>query len=156
MLLYVKDFLFCFFIPFLIDRVTKYCIVSEVIPEQQLLPFLDIYLTYNRGVSWGVGSSEHYGQFIFISFLVAFIIGIFCWYIYKMPMGRIANCACLVILSGALSNFYDRIYFGGVVDFILFYWGSWWFPVFNMADVFIFLGTIVLLYFHLKDEFVHD
>lgn len=152
MLSYVRNFFFYFFVPLFIDRVTKYCVISQIIPDQQILSFLDVYLTYNRGISWGVGSSEHHGQFVFISFLVALVLLMFCWFMYKTPMNRMALGACLVILSGALSNFYDRIHFGGVVDFILFYWGSWWFPVFNMADVFIFCGTCVLLYFHAKDE----
>ncbi len=132
---------------------SKYCVVVGIIPDQQLLPFLDVYLTYNRGVSWGVGSSGDSGQFVFISSLVAAIIAGFCWYIYKTPMKQMALAASLMILSGAISNFCDRLHFGGVVDFILFYWGSWWFPVFNMADVFIFLGTCWLLYLHATDEF---
>lgn len=152
MLSYVKRIFLYFFIPLLIDRVTKYSVVSQTVPDQQVFPFLDIYLTYNRGVSWGVGSSECHSQFLFVSVLVALVMGMFCWFMYKTPMKRVAVDACFMILSGAISNFYDRICFGGVVDFILFYWGSWWFPVFNMADVFIFLGTCVLLYLHAKDD----
>lgn len=138
--------------PLFIDRVTKYCVVSELIPDQQIFPFLDVYLTYNRGLSWGIGSSSNQGQFLFISCLVALAIAAFGWFMCKASMKRSMLDASLVVLSGALSNLYDRIYFGGVVDFILFYWGSWWFPVFNMADVFIFFGTLILFYFHAKDE----
>lgn len=141
-----------FLIPLVIDRVTKYGVVTEVIPDQQLFSFLDVYLTYNRGISWGIGNSDHHGQFVFVSLLVAMVLVSFCWFMYKTPMKHVALCASLVVLSGALSNFYDRIRFGGVIDFILFYWRDWWFPVFNMADVFIFCGITVLLYLFFKDE----
>lgn len=152
MLSYAKRVILWFFIPLVIDRVSKYLVVSQIIPDQQIFPFLDIYLTYNRGVSWGVGSSECHSQFLMVSILVALVMAMFCWFMYTTPMKRIAVNACYMILSGAISNFYDRICFAGVVDFILFYWRSWWFPVFNMADVFIFCGTCVLLYLHAKDD----
>lgn len=50
--------------------------------------------------------------------------------------------ACLCILVGAFSNLFDRIAYGYVIDWA--YFGQWW-PVFNIADVLVFLGVILLL-----------
>ena len=149
----IKYLLGYFLLPLLVDRISKYLVVIKIIPDQQILPFFDIYLVYNRGVSFGVGSSGNLVQFILVSGMVAAIILGFCWYMYKTLMKSMALGACLMILSGAVSNFYDRLHFGGVVDFILLYWGDWWFPIFNMADVFIFIGACLLLYAQAKDEF---
>lgn len=150
---YGKTFFLFFFIPLIVDRITKYLVVSGTLPDQQVGSFLDIYLTYNRGISWGVGNSSHQGQFILISCVVAAVILGFVWYIYKTNMKQAELGLCLLILSGALSNFYDRIMHEGVIDFILFHWGDWSFPVFNIADAFISVGTCLLLYVFFKQEF---
>jgi signal peptidase II len=57
----------------------------------------------------------------------------------------------LLIITGALSNFFDRFWYGGVIDFIHVHCGSWSFPVFNGADISIVCGVALLLW-----EFIHE
>lgn len=147
---YVKSWAGWFVIPFFFDRITKCLVVSGIVSERALLSFLDIYLTYNRGFSWGIGSSSCHGQFLLMSAFIAMVIVWFCWYMHSTKMNRLEYNVSLLILSGAVSNFYDRIRFDGVIDFILFHWSDWSFPVFNMADVFISVGTCLFLYLQCK------
>lgn len=149
---FVNIWLPFFVIPFLIDRVTKLLVVWQLVPNQDVTSFLEIYLTYNRGISWGIGSSSSPYHFVLLSALIALVIGAFIWYVRTMQLSKWAYASCLMIMSGALSNFFDRLWYGGVVDFIRFYWNSYSFPVFNMADVFISCGTALLVYFHRVDE----
>ena len=60
-----------------------------------------------------------------------------------------------LISSGALGNAIDRVYFGGVIDFIDFFIYNFHWPAFNFADIFITLGVILLLFdniFNKKNE----
>ena len=53
--------------------------------------------------------------------------------------------ALVLILAGAVGNLIDRIRVGYVVDFIELYYGAWRFPTFNVADMVIFLGALILI-----------
>ena len=53
--------------------------------------------------------------------------------------------ALTLILGGALGNVIDRLAYGHVIDFLLFYWRNWYYPAFNIADTCITLGAILLI-----------
>ena len=53
--------------------------------------------------------------------------------------------ALALILGGALGNVIDRLAYGHVIDFLLFYWKNWYYPAFNIADTCITLGAILLI-----------
>lgn len=148
----VNIWIIFFWIPLLLDRLTKYAVVSEIISNQDITSFLEVYLTYNRGISWGIGGSTEVRQFMLVSLCVALVIVGFAWYIRVNKMNQWAYGACLMIMSGAISNFIDRFWYGGVVDFIRFYFGAYSFPVFNVADVFISVGTLLFVYFQWNDD----
>lgn len=152
MLKFDKLWIWCFVIPFLLDRVTKYAVMYGVIGQQDVTSFLEIYLTYNRGISWGIGSSSSSIQFYLVSILVVFVIGCFAWYVKKYFTHILSVAASWMVLSGAISNVIDRIRFGGVVDFIHVHYGNWSFPVFNVADIFITCGVFLLFYLHMKED----
>lgn len=141
-----------FWVPFLLDRISKYLVVSDSMSNQDITSFLEIYLTYNRGISWGVGHSQQASNFTCITLVTIVMIAMFSYYILKNPLKRYAQIAAIAVLSGGISNLLDRLWFGGVVDFIRFHWWNYSFPVFNVADVFIVLGAAIVLYNQLFDE----
>jgi len=106
------------------------------------------YLTYtgNSGAAWGIFSGAR------VFFIVATIIVIICMAVYyvKMPRtksNRFVRLSLVLIASGAIGNFIDRLirHGGKVVDmFHLTFWGYYDFPVFNFADIMIVIGTIFL------------
>ncbi len=141
-----------FVVPFLADRVTKYCIVSYLWESQEVTSFFNIYFTYNQGIAWSIGSNLG-GAYVALGMcLIAAILIYFARYM-RLIAGHVGMFAsCLLILSGGVSNFIDRFLFEGVVDFMQLHLGDWYFPVFNVADLSITMGALCLGYFFLSDE----
>ena len=156
MLKFGKTWLYCFFLPLFFDRLTKYLVTHGVWQNQEITSFFELYLTYNRGISWGMGNGESQVVFVTISLLVALVLMLFAWhvlgYLQSSSVKLYVKSSSLFVLSGALSNLMDRVLYGGVVDFILLHWHDWSFPIFNVADVYISMGMIVLLYAYLVDD----
>lgn len=98
------------------------------------------HLTYveNRGAAFGMLQNN---QIIFI--IVAVIASIYgLYYLYTKEVNLIGKCGILLIISGAIGNLIDRIRLGFVVDYFDF--KIIWEYVFNIADVFVVIGTILL------------
>jgi signal peptidase II len=150
--LQIKLFSLFFCVPFLLDRVTKYLVVSGQIESQEITSFFNVYLTYNQGIAWSIGSGLDGLYFVAGMFLIASILLYFAWYIRLVALHSGMLASCFLVLSGGVSNFIDRIFFIGVVDFIQLHAVDWYFPVFNVADVAITCGAICLSYFFLRDE----
>ena len=66
--------------------------------------------------------------------------------VYAQEEGLLLVVAAASILGGAIGNLIDRLRYGEVIDFLLFYWGDWSWPAFNVADSCITLGVIGLLW----------
>jgi lipoprotein signal peptidase len=98
----------------------------------------------NTGALWSLGA-EHKDRanmfFAAVSLLAA--IGISIWALLKRPTDRWLCVALGLILGGTVGNLFDRIVFGGVRDFLRFYWFD--FPVFNVADSCLVVGASMLL-----------
>lgn len=99
----------------------------------------------NHGALFGMGGQHkgwaNYG-FAAVSLLAA--AGIVVWAMRKTASAdRWLSVALGLILGGTVGNFYDRLVFGGVRDFLHFYWFEW--PVFNVADCCLVVGAILLL-----------
>ena len=111
-----------------------------------LLPFLQLVLVYNRGAAFGFLGEASGWQLPFFA-AVGAIVSI----VIVIRLARTAatqkwfEVALVLILSGAIGNLIDRIRIGYVVDFIELYYGAWRFPAFNVADMAIFLGALMLI-----------
>jgi signal peptidase II len=111
-----------------------------------LLPFLQLVLVYNRGAAFGfLGEASGWQLPFFVA--VGAIVSI----VIVIRLARAAatqkwfEVALVLILAGAVGNLIDRIRVGYVIDFIEFYYGAWRFPAFNVADMAIFLGALMLV-----------
>jgi signal peptidase II len=69
----------------------------------------------------------------------------FIYYLKEVFHNKILATACMFIVSGGISNFIDRIWYGSVIDFVQLHYNDWYFPVFNVADVSITIGAIIFL-----------
>jgi len=134
----------------LFDQVTKLWVLfgMGVTPGQSIpvLPFANIVMTFNTGVSYGLlameGQSWQYGLAAF-AMVVAVILVIWMW---REKHSAIAIVSIGLIVGGAIGNAIDRIHLPGVADFIqLHAFGAFWY-VFNVADVSIVVGVLGLLY----------
>ena len=111
----------------------------------QLLPFLNIVFVRNTGVSFGMFSEWGIlGRYFFSLFSI--LVGSFLILLAIFSDQKIFKMSLVLISSGALGNAIDRVYFGGVIDFIDFFIYNFHWPAFNFADIFITLGVIFLLF----------
>ena len=111
-----------------------------------VMPFLSFSLAYNHGVAFGGLAGLHGWQSgLLIGVVVGVIFYLMCW-LTKIQSGEcLLGMVLSLILSGAVGNLIDRFMHGYVVDFIDFHWLEWHWYVFNIADVAITVGVVLLL-----------
>ena len=140
------------------DQWTKNLAVNnlELYQRVNVTSFLDITLLYNTGAAFSLFAFDTSSQripLILISILVSvYLLGLL---IKHASSNHCAlNLSIAMIAGGALGNLVDRITQGYVVDFVLFYYGNWYFPAFNVADSLITIGMMIFLIdnFLIKDR----
>lgn len=102
------------------------------------------YITYvrNTGAAWSIFADNTW----IVIILSLIIIGIIIMYIYKhKPKTILEKIGYSLILGGAIGNFIDRIVYGYVIDFFDFYIFGYDYPIFNLADIFIVIGVMLLV-----------
>ena len=122
--------------------------------DMQLLSFLNIVFVRNTGVSFGMFSEWGIlGRYFFSIFSI--VVGCFLILLAIASDSKVFRISLASIASGALGNAIDRVYFGGVIDFIDFFIYNFHWPAFNFADIFITFGVLLLLFdniFYKKNE----
>lgn len=107
---------------------------------------LDLTMTWNRGMSFGLFQSDGIGRWILAGVMLAIAIGFLVWLIkiWRVPSeSRWLKLSLALVIGGAFGNLIDRVRFGAVVDFIDA--NGLWFPwVFNVADAAISVGAVIL------------
>ena len=140
----------CFLVA--LDLWTKNIAVSSLSlgsAEEFFLPFIDLLLLYNSGIAFGVLDNNNqfqiYGLLIIGTIIVSYILYLaFKETSYKKMMGF------SIVAGGALGNIIDRAINGHVTDFLHLKINNFSFFIFNMADAFITIGAILIIYFELK------
>ncbi len=129
----------------LIDQMVKYFVVqniglSEVI---SVIPNF-FYLTYvkNTGGAWSLFHSIPY-LLIMISFVFLIFMNRYILKIKEFSLIEIISYGFL--MGGVLGNLIDRVLVSGVIDYIGFQFGSYYYPIFNLADIFIVLGMVLII-----------
>ncbi|HXP12577.1 MAG TPA: signal peptidase II [Stellaceae bacterium] len=108
-----------------------------------VLPFFNLVLAWNRGVSFGLFNSGSARGTLLFAALAAIIVAALLLWLKRAGRGWLALAIGLVI-GGALGNIIDRIFRGAVVDFLDFHWGDWHWFAFNLADTAITLGVVFI------------
>jgi signal peptidase II len=129
---------------FLADRLTKLYIL-DLANKNQLVDiyitnFFNIYLIWNKGVSFGLLSTDSHIFYNSINFLIISINIII--FIMILRAEDYKKYFLLLILGGSLGNLFDRLYYQAVPDFIDFHINNFHWFVFNVADIFITIGII--------------
>ncbi len=129
---------------FFIDRLTKY-IVMYAVSHYKFNDALTFDLIFNRGISFGLFHSENMITFTAVNILVGSVIALLAAHTYSRMVNNQWVIGEAFIFTGAISNVIDRYLYGGVIDFIALSYGNWHFAVFNLADIFIFVGVVCML-----------
>jgi len=112
----------------------------------KVTPFLNFRLVYNTGSAFGFLDQQSGWQLWFLSIVAIIICIILLVWLYRLPSShRWSAAAIAMIIGGALGNMFDRITLGYVLDFIDFHIKSYHWPAFNIADMAICIGVIILL-----------
>jgi len=139
-------FFFTLFI-FIIDRVSKLWIISIFNSENNLeikiSSFINLNLIWNKGIAFGLFSYGEKFEYNLLTGLIIMIIAIVFWMIIKTK--GLEKYGFLMILGGALGNIFDRLYYSAVPDFIDIYYKNFHWFVFNVADIFITVGVLMLI-----------
>ena len=133
---------------FLADRVSKLYILSILESlgnvDININSYINFILVWNSGIGFGLLSFDQSNIYNAITILIIFINLFILYLIIKSKDIRVYFF--LIILGGSLGNLFDRIYYFAVPDFIdISYKGYHWF-IFNVADIFISLGIICLIF----------
>lgn len=145
--MYMKWLLLSIFL-IIVDVYTKnlvrvHCMIGE---SYNVFPGMNFCYVNNSGLAFGLFSSVgFYFQWLFTIIIVLLII-FFLFSLYKSISANllIDSFSYSMVIGGSVGNLYDRIFYGSVVDFIDFYIKNWHWPVFNIADIGIFLGLFLL------------
>ena len=132
---------------FIVDRLTKFYILNlaEVKNSMDIYvtSYLNLYLVWNKGIAFGLFSMNESIAYNFITIIIAIIILIILFMMWKND--NIQHFFLALVAGGALGNFYDRMVYTAVPDFIdIHFQGFHWF-VFNVADIFITIGVFCLI-----------
>ncbi len=142
-----------------LDQITK-IIVAKKVPLYSgfnVIPgFFDIVHIQNYGAAFGILNDPNTNwQFWFFAAITVFMLVFVFNIVKKSNYDKKLFFGLALILGGAIGNFIDRVLYRSVLDFLDFYLGNWHWPVFNVADICICLGTatvIVIYYFEAKQE----
>ena len=130
---------------FILDRFTKIVIIKHQLNNQGIFvnDYLNFELVWNTGVGFGLFSQNANIYYHLISLLIFSVI-IFLIYII-VRASFLEKILFSIILGGAIGNFYDRLIYFAVPDFIDFHINDFHWFTFNIADIFITLGIILIL-----------
>lgn len=134
-----------------LDQATKLYIDSHMVLYQTIEVINNFFqITYirNSGAAFGILSGIK-SPFLAIFFLIISLaaIGIILFYYHKTSESqRLVLVSFAMILSGALGNFIDRVWYGEVIDFLYFHWYNHYWPAFNVADSCITIGVSMLVW----------
>ena len=134
-----------------LDQLSKY-LVLEHFGEQGcadhreiVTGFFDLVLTCNRGMSFGLFNAGPGLSVPLFSVAAVVIVAVLLFWLSRVRSDLLSSAIGLII-GGAIGNVIDRLRFGGVIDFLYFHLGSWYWPAFNIADSAICVGVFVMLF----------
>ena len=133
---------------FLLDQFTKMQVVQNLYLGQrnELTVFFNLVHVRNYGAAFSFLSEAGGWQRWFLTIISGFASMIIVYWIKKSDEKKyLETLSLIIILGGALGNFYDRLILGYVIDFLDFHWSGVHFPAFNIADTAITIGAILFI-----------
>ena len=136
---------------FSIDRASKIYLInlqaSGVDIDFYINSFLNFFLVWNTGIGFGIASFEKNIFYHILTGLIIIINLVLCYFLTKAKGIQVYLLS--IVIGGSLGNLFDRIYYYAVPDFIDIHLGNFHWFIFNIADIFITIGIIGLLFVEL-------
>ncbi len=138
-----------------LDQVSKYAAVKYLKgnnPYVIIKNFFQLYYVENYGAAFGILQNKK-AFFIIITSIVIISITFFLFR-YSHSLTKLMKVSLSMLMGGAIGNLIDRIRLGYVVDFISIKFGKGYdFPVFNVADMFVVIGTFLIMIMIVSDKY---
>jgi len=142
------------FIIFFLDRLSKLYIInlqeSGTEIDFYIYPFLNFYLVWNTGIAFGLASFETNIYYHIITLIILLVNMVLIYLLIKSK--GIFTYFIALIIGGSIGNLFDRIYYYAVPDFIDLHLGNYHWFIFNIADIFITVGIIGLIFFEILSK----
>jgi signal peptidase II len=130
---------------FILDRLSKAEIINDINSKSIYVnKFINFDLIWNTGVGFGLLSSESFLIYSLVSILIGTVILILLG--VCLMSKSLDKFIFSVIIGGAIGNFYDRLFYNAVPDFIDIHYNNFHWFTFNVADIFITLGIITFVF----------
>ena len=139
---------------FFFDRLTKMYLINLQAGGTDIdfyvYSFLNFYLVFNTGIGFGLASMESNIYYHILTSIIAIVnIGLI---FFLIKSKGIYAYSIVLIIGGSLGNLFDRIYYYAVPDFIDLHFGNFHWFIFNVADIFITVGIIGLIFAELSKK----
>ena len=137
---------------FFIDRVSKIIILNKFSEYSYFInDYLNFNLIWNTGIGFGIFSSTNDLIYHLITFIIGIVI-LFLFYLIAISKIKKEKIVFSLIIGGAIGNFYDRIVFRAVPDFIDVHYKNFHWFTFNVADIFISVGIITFILIGIREK----
>ena len=139
---------------FFIDRLSKMYLINLQSTgtdiDFYIFPFLNFYLVWNTGIGFGLAAMESNIYYHILTSIITIVnIGLI---FFLIKSKGIYAYSIVLIIGGSLGNLFDRIYYYAVPDFIDLHFGNFHWFIFNVADIFITVGIIGLVFAELSKK----
>jgi len=135
------------------DQTSKRWALANLNADVPLNGWCNLSLSANRGVSWGLFNFQSNFAFYILTSIISTVILAFAFYAVIQHLNKVSIYFESFIIGGAISNVIDRLTHGFVIDFIDAHLGIWHWPTFNIADVFVVIGVLGVLFKELRKNY---
>jgi len=129
----------------LFDQINKWHMINVVkvsVEPLKINPFFNLVMVWNNGISFGMFQNSEYGHIIFSIIALIIVVALFLW--MKRTKSIIEATSIGLVIGGATGNVIDRFNYGAVADFYDFHINDFHWPAFNIADMAVFIGAVML------------
>lgn len=129
-----------------IDQITKFFAEKDQVKVTVIDNFFYLSYSVNRGAGFSLFADKEWGQTLFKIITPVALVGFAFLYAFAVKKSyKWLTYAAVLIVAGTVGNYIDRLINSQVVDFLSFQFGNYYFPTFNVADVCLTLGVIMLI-----------
>lgn len=146
LILFISTSILCL----IVDQFIKWCVTSSLSLAKSIHIIRNIFrITYvqNTGAAWSILSGN-----IYFLIGVGILSIVFLFFLWKHKPTKLNSFIYGILLGGILGNLVDRIRVGYVIDYIDFNFGSYHYPIFNLADIFIVISILCIIFITWKED----
>ena len=149
----VKHYFFLSLLLVLLDQVTKLLVYGYIKPNNSIIinDYFSLTHVHNYGAAFSfLADQSGWQRYALSGISMIASIAIIIW-MRRVAVNQVLKLSALsILLAGAVGNLIDRFFLGFVIDFIDLHYQTFYWPIFNVADILISVGVVLLIFSDLK------